>query len=365
VKVAKVTAQTLRSMGAVRVPASEDDILPSVERRGAPQEVVDLAAARAQARTARDWQAADDLKARIEAAGWRVVDNGLDFTLRRARPPDVEDAGRISYGAPDSVPSLAGEPETLGSSVVVVLPAVSGSPAATLAAVREHSPEGCRLVVVASRDVDPAELSAASEVIWTATSFSAGAALRAALRRVTSEIIVVLDPRLVPTGDVITPLREVLAEPSVAIAGAAGSESIDLWHYEPASGDVSVVSDGCYAFRRRDVLQREPLNDRLALAGSVATWLSLLLREGREDAPARRAVVVALPLAERAEDEADAGIGQPRLARRDAYRIADRFRGGDWPAAPDDVVAGLPGDGSDGQRQDDDADERGHPSDLA
>lgn len=325
---------------------------------------MDLAAARARARTARDWQAADGLKARIEAAGWRVVDSGLDFTLRPARPPDVEDAGRSCYGSPDSVPSLAGEPETLGATVVVVLPAASGSPAATLSAVRELGPEECRLVLVASRNVDPAELAAASEVIWTATSFSAGAALRAALRRVTSEIIVVLDPRLVPTGDVVTPLREALAEPNVAIAGAAGSESTDLWHYEPASGDVSVVSDGCYAFRRGDVLQREPLDDRLALAGSVATWLSLLLREGGDHAPARRAVVVALPLGERLEAAADARIEHPRLARRDAYRIADRFRG-DWLGAPDDVVAGLPGDGSDGQRQDDDADQRGHPSDLA
>lgn len=336
-----------------------------MEGRGAPREVVDLAAARARARTARDWQAADGLKARIEAAGWQVVDSGVDFTLRSARPLDVEDAGRTCYGSPDSVPSLAGESETPGTTVVVVLPTASGSPAATISAVHEHSPDGCHLVVVASREVDPAELTAASEVIWTATSFSAGAALRAALRRVTSEVIVVLDPRLVPTGDVVTPLREVLAEPDVAIAGATGSDSIDLWHYEPASGDVSVVCDGCYAFRRRDVLQREPPDDRLALAGSVATWLSLLLREGHDDAPARRAVVVALPLAERPHDEADTRIEHPRLARRDAYRIADRFRGRDWLGAPDDVVAGLPGNGSDGQRQDDDGDQRGHPSDLA
>jgi hypothetical protein len=352
-------------MGADRVPASEGDILPPVEGRGAPQEVVDLAAARARARAARDWPAADALKARIETAGWRVVDSGLDYTLRPARPPDVEDAGRTCYGSPDSVPSLAGESETPGTSVVVILPAASGPPAATLSAVREHSPQGCRLLLVAPREVDPAELPTASEVIWTATSFTAGAALRAALRRVTSEIIVVLDPRLVPTGDVVTPLGEVLAEPGVAIAGAAGRESIDLWHDEPAGGGVSVVADGCYAFRRRDVLQREAVDDRLALAGSVATWLSLLLREGGEDAPARRAVVVALPLGERPEDDVDTSSEHSRLARRDAYRIADRFRAGGRLGAPDDVVAGLPGDGSDGQRHDDDADQGGHPSDLA
>jgi len=42
----------------------------------APQEIIDLAEARAAARRARDWDEADSLRARIEDRGWKVVDAG-------------------------------------------------------------------------------------------------------------------------------------------------------------------------------------------------------------------------------------------------------------------------------------------------
>ena len=44
-------------------------------------------------RVARDWAEADRLRAQIEAAGWKVVDDGLRFRLSRAQPPDVVEAG--------------------------------------------------------------------------------------------------------------------------------------------------------------------------------------------------------------------------------------------------------------------------------
>ena len=62
-----------------RVPAQPDDALPA--------DIVALAEERAAARAARDWQTADALRGRIEEAGWRVTDHGLDFTLAAARPP--------------------------------------------------------------------------------------------------------------------------------------------------------------------------------------------------------------------------------------------------------------------------------------
>ncbi len=207
-------------------------------------------------------------------------------------------------------------------------------------------------------------MAEASEVLWTATTFTAGAALRAALRCVTSETVVVSSPDVVPTGSIVAPLQEALADPRVAIAGAVGQDSVDLLHFEPASGDVTAVTEDCYAFRRRDVLDREPIDDRLVRPDSVATWLSLLLRDGGEAAPARRAVTVPLALGDRPEDADRTRSQRTRAARRDAYRIADRFR--DRPAlqAADEVVAGLPGQGSDGHDGDEDADEHGDPADL-
>ena len=53
-----------------------------------PDDVEALAAERVAARAERDFARADELRARIEAAGWKVVDDGPRYTLSPARPPD-------------------------------------------------------------------------------------------------------------------------------------------------------------------------------------------------------------------------------------------------------------------------------------
>ncbi|HVQ22524.1 MAG TPA: hypothetical protein VMT36_04575, partial [Candidatus Saccharimonadia bacterium] len=83
-------------------------------------EVLDLARARSEAREARDFATADRLRAAIEAAGWKVVDHGVDSSLEPAHPADRTDGTRVRYGASDSVPSRLGEPPTGIASVIVV-----------------------------------------------------------------------------------------------------------------------------------------------------------------------------------------------------------------------------------------------------
>jgi hypothetical protein len=341
----------------------------------APPQIVALAEDRARARAARDWKVADGLKARIEEAGWRVVDDGLAFSLLPARPPDVEDAGRLCHGAPDAVPSLQQEPDVEGASIVVL--ASRGAAEALprlLAALRSCTVADTGILVVAPCAIDAALLADASEVVWSATRFTAGAALRAALRRVRNELVVVFDDDQEPTGDVVAPLRAALDDPTVAVAGMAGSRSDDLWGYEPSDSHVTAVTGGCWAFRRQDALGRDGPGERLRLPGSVATWMSLCLRdEGPERSP-RRAVVVALPVAARSVAQAAdapsaaetrAAESRSRAERRDAYRIAERFRGHAWLAASGEVVAGSPGIRAGGHDDDDDGDEGGHPDELS
>jgi cysteinyl-tRNA synthetase len=55
------------------------------EVAGAPDEVVALAAARQEARTARDFARADELRERIEASGWSVRDTASGFELAPLR----------------------------------------------------------------------------------------------------------------------------------------------------------------------------------------------------------------------------------------------------------------------------------------
>jgi cysteinyl-tRNA synthetase len=55
-----------------------------------PDEVIELATARATARAAREWAHADDVRAEIEALGWDVTDTPDGPRLTRRRPSPAE-----------------------------------------------------------------------------------------------------------------------------------------------------------------------------------------------------------------------------------------------------------------------------------
>src|SRR5207342_1621088 len=78
----------------------------------APADIKDLAQARAAARVDRDWPEADRLRAEIEAAGWKVVDQGTHYRLERIGPADVVEGERVRYGRSASVPSRLADPAT-------------------------------------------------------------------------------------------------------------------------------------------------------------------------------------------------------------------------------------------------------------
>src|SRR5947199_49499 len=72
------------------------------------------------ARAARDWPAADRIRAEIEAAGWKIVDRGTDFALEPAQAPTVATDGLVRYGSVDAVPSRLDEPDSGRATVVLV-----------------------------------------------------------------------------------------------------------------------------------------------------------------------------------------------------------------------------------------------------
>jgi len=49
--------------------------LVALESESAPDDIIALAAARADAKAAKDWATADSLRAQIDAAGWTILDS--------------------------------------------------------------------------------------------------------------------------------------------------------------------------------------------------------------------------------------------------------------------------------------------------
>jgi cysteinyl-tRNA synthetase len=300
-----------------------------------PGAILTLARARATARGERDFATADRLRAEIEAAGWKIVDRGTDFSLEPARPPDVAEGGRVRYGASSSVPSRLAEPASTPATVVLVATDWPDDLTRTLVGLRAHAPEGTQLVIVADDpSVEQAEAlevveAAGTEVVWTSARLGTAAAIDCGIRRAIGVVVIVLDTSVEPTGDFVAPLLSALADPSVAVAGGWGIVSDDLRTFRDAPpGDVDAIEGYCLAFRRADALKRGPLDERFRYYRNLDIWWSLVLRDEGEGASPRRAVgTEPLPLSrhEHRGYESLQPDERDRLSKRNFYRILDRF----------------------------------------
>src|SRR3972149_1199490 len=102
----------------------------------APDEIVALARARAEARAGG-----------TAGAGGRVVARGIASALGPARPPDVADGARVRYGASAAVPSRLSESPSAPATVVLLATDWPADLARALNGVRPHAPAGPQGVV--------------------------------------------------------------------------------------------------------------------------------------------------------------------------------------------------------------------------
>ena len=327
----------------------------------APDDIVQLANARAAARRNRDWSTADELLARIEAAGWKVIDVGTLYDLVRAAPPDIRDGATTLFGSSLSVPSRLDEPATGTASVVLVATDWPEDLARTLAALGATAPVGTQVIVVensasAEQAAALGALEAAGppiegmtlEVLRTSARFGFAAALNAGIRRASSPVVMHLDTSVEPQGDLVSAVVQALQDPAVAVAGPFGIVSDDLRHFRDAPDgkvDVDAIEGYAIAFRRSDYRPRGPLDEHFAFYRNLDIWWSLVLRDQGEDEPydaaPRRAVrVTGVPLLRHdhrgwtslPDEERD------RLSKKNYYRVLKRF------ASRRDLVVGGAGD---------------------
>jgi hypothetical protein len=317
-----------------------------------PDEVETLARERASARASHDFARADLLKASIEAAGWRVTDRGTAYRLDPAAPPTIEAVGVVRHGSAETVPSLIDEPASARFTVLLVADERPDDLARILDGLRAHAPGGTQVVIVAN-DPSPDQAGrlvqgtpdlapvagAEPELVWTSARLGHAVALNAGLRRARGEVIVLAEADVEVAGDALTPLAAALADPSVAVAGGFGLAGPDLRHLADAAGhDVDAIDGRWLAFRRSEVATLGPLDEKFIVERWLDTWWSLVLRAGPDpdaDELPRRAVRMDLPLVihERAAADSPHVADSPapaerdRLARRNFYRVLERFRG--------------------------------------
>lgn len=237
---------------------------------------------RAEARSARDFGRADELRTLIAKAGWEVIDTPGGYELRPAAPPPP---------------------------AVSVLLDVEGWPDDTarfLASLDRHSP-----------GVEPVSVEG--------QGFAA--ARNTALSRAAGEVVALVDTSLELTGDLFGPLVGALAHPSVAVAGPFGLATADLRFYEERTeGEVAAIEGYCLAARRSDLLTAGGLRETFAFYRNADIDLSLRLRT--LGAEVRRAVAVGADRCRRHAHrawEATDPEERERLSRRNMRKVLDRF----------------------------------------
>jgi hypothetical protein len=248
------------------------------------------------------------------------VDSGVDYRLEPARSPSVEVAGEIRYGRSADVPSFLDAPATTAATLLVLAGPNGSASTETLAALDAAASADVDVVVVADAvDVPRTRY----EVIRTSAALGAGAALNIGVRRARGDAVIVLDRLALPSGDVVSPLVQQLADPSVAVVGGVGFVSADMNRFDdvtPTAGPVDIVAvHGTLAFRRADAAARGPVDEAFRVGTWLDAWWSLVLRDEGEGVRPRRAVALpGLPLRRLAARAAvdDAGPDDERLARR-------------------------------------------------
>jgi GT2 family glycosyltransferase len=287
-----------------------------------PAEVQALLEERADARTQRDWTAADVLRDRLRELGWEVVDAPGGSTARPLLASAQRGAG---YADHQELASLLGEPASVPASLVTVLDNYPDDLARLAGGLRRHpQPIEHELLVVANAPAGGAEAlpvpTDEATVLSVRRRLGWADAVNLGLRRARGQIVVLLDTSIEPSGDFTTPLLSAFDDPRVGLAGPWGVTSRDGRQFTDAPpGEVDAIEGYCLAIRRQALQQVGGFDHHFRFYRNADLDLSFAVR-----ANGWRAVRTdPLPLQQHehrgwtAHDEPE----RDRLSRRNFYRF--------------------------------------------
>lgn len=294
---------------------------------GVPPDVARRLAERDAARAAGDYATADDLRERIRAAGYDVLDEpDGSRAVEMAPVPGV--AAEPRTRRVEDVASLLGEPARRDVSLHWLADRAPADVLRGIASFERTAAVGMRVghvVVDALEDEKAFEWSASADAVHVDPAMGWARARNAGLRRADGEVVVVVDGSVEATGDALTPLVEALRDPSVGVCGPFGLITRDLRTFEPSDGpDVDAIEAYLMAFRRSLLLDGLAFEPGFRWYRSADLELSFQvksrgLRATVVDAPVVRHEHRAWAAASEAERE--------RLSKRNFYRFLDRWRG--------------------------------------
>jgi hypothetical protein len=294
-----------------------------------PDEVERLLEERAARRLERDFESADALRERIAALGYRVIDSAAGSRAEPMDPDPVE----LERVAPDRVASVLDEAPTEEASFQWIVQGWPEDVARGIRSIDAYAGGGASGGCIQHVVVDAAEVAgrwaAGVEVVRLTAGVGWAAARNCGLRRSRGRLIVVVDGSIEATGDILSPLARVLADPTVGVAGPFGLVTSDLRSFASSAGvgdgrDVDAVEGYVMAFRRELLGSVGYFDERFAFYRNADIEYSFRAKDR-----GLRTVVVPLPMHrhEHRVWEATSRGERERLSRRNFNVFLERFRG--------------------------------------
>jgi hypothetical protein len=285
-----------------------------------PEEVRRLVADRADRRAARDFAGADELRARIRALGYEVVDGPEGTRVVTASGPPA-----VRRVPPGEVGSVLDRPPSADVTILWLTDGWPDDVARGIASFERHRGRTeIQHVVVDADEGEPRRWPGAVELVALDRDPGFGACRNVALRRARGEVVVVADGSIEAVGDALSPLRRALDDRTVGVAGPFGLVTEDLRTFREVEGsEVDAVEGYLMALRRDPLADLGGFDEGFRFYRMADVELSFRVKDA-----GLRAVVVPAPVT-RHEHRAWAATPpdeRDRRSKRNFSRFLARFR---------------------------------------
>lgn len=286
-----------------------------------PEEIEQMLRRREEARAARDFARADELRDELAAAGYEIRDTPSGAVVDNAKAYEMVDPNQLS--------SRLDEKAGVEFSLHLLYEGFPEDVDRFRAGLEKNCDLSSTEIVIVdngSRDADRVERWAGqgTRVLHLDREVGWAAARNAGLKSARGEIVVLADLSVEPAGDILTPLRTALSDPTVGLAGPFGLVSESMREWEPSEGPEVDALEGYLIATRRGLLAKGLLSEKFKWYRNADIDLSFQIRS-----QGLKALVVPLPLEQHvhrgwdALDEAE----RAKRSKRNHYLFFDRWKG--------------------------------------
>jgi hypothetical protein len=289
-----------------------------------PAEVRRLAEQRANARSAKDFAAADALRDQIAEGGWVVTDAPAGFSLE----PAGDDDAAVGALDPSQVGSMLDQEPAFDVAIHWVCEGwLDDIDRAIDAFAANAGSRRLQLVVadVTGEAVDRWREREDVEVVWLRDDTGWAAARNAGLSRSLAPVVIAVDGSIEPTGDVFSPIETALKDPTAGVVGPFGIVTDDLREFDeaPNDGPCDAVEGYLMAFRREVLTEVGGFDEKFRWYRTADIDWSFKVKDAGLGCS-----VVSLPV-EKHEHRAWAAASEQQRtswSKRNFYRFLDRYR---------------------------------------